>query len=270
MSWNTQKAATLFLTVDFLFLSPGVFPGSAFQSKCFQGLNTKGQFCRTNCSLLQVPSSIPARAKFVHLNQNNITNVPKGIFRNLTKCISLHLGRNLISVIEKGTFEGMVFLKNLALPSNRISQVKSGAFIGLVSIRNLNMNRNLLAQLNSEMFIGIRKVRKILVKCNHISTIQNGAFENLHYVVRMRLDENNLTSLSANLFINFPRKPMELEIGGNPMNCRSLCWLKHELQHKTVKSKFNYTCAEGQWALLNCGVSGVWFNFLKSILSLAL
>ncbi len=55
---------------------------------------------------------------------------------------------------------------------------------------------------------------------------------------------------------------MELEISGNPLNCRSLCWLKYEVEHRTVKSKFIYTCAEGQeWALLKCGVSGVWFLY---------
>ncbi len=185
MLWHTQKSVTFFLTVGLLILSPSEFSGRTFKSTCFQGLNSKGEFCRTNCFLLQVPRDIPARAKYVWLNRNNITNVPKGILRNLRTCIALNLGRNLISVIEKGTFKGMIFLKYLSLSQNRISQIKSGAFIGLVSIQTLNMNRNCLGQLNSKMFIGIRKVRKVLVYLNQMSTIQDGTLDNLHYVVQI-------------------------------------------------------------------------------------
>ncbi len=90
----------------------------------------------------------------------------------------------------------------------------------------------------------MKRVFEISLICNNISGIEEKTFTLLHSLFVIRLGKNRLTALNVNIFNNQPRKPLLLELCGNRFNCRSLCWLKDEIEHKLIHITGGHTCAE--------------------------
>ena len=113
------------------------------------------------------------------------------------------------------------------------------------------------------MFAGLCNLQEILLGQNQISHIEEGAFDSLVSLTYLHLYKNRLTTMNPDIFANVPRHPLVLHLsstpGTNQWNCSSLCWLKHEELHGTVKWHDGSvpTCADPvNWLLLPCGVQG--------------
>ena len=89
------------------------------------------KYYKTNCGATEIPTDILAEAREVWLNHNNITEIPLGVFSNLTECFDLELDTNKLTILKSGMFEGLISLKRLNLGHNLIIQIEAGSFENL-------------------------------------------------------------------------------------------------------------------------------------------
>ena len=78
-------------------------------------------YFKTDCGLIQVPPDLPAQAKEVRLENNEITSIPEETFLHLNQCIRLFLKRNRLTHLKSGMFEGLQSLRELYLHDTIVS-----------------------------------------------------------------------------------------------------------------------------------------------------
>ncbi len=249
------------------FLAPVVNTQCTRPGECQNKYDvTSREFYRTSWGLTSLPRDIPAEALLVDLRGNSIPSLPSGAMSHLTQLKILQLKNNAIVSFDNGSFAGMGALKEIWADANRISRVEPGAFAEQGNLEVLSMDHNQIQSLDAEMFQGLEKLETLWVRQNRISELPVGVFDSLPSARRFQLEDNLLTTLSPHVFVNQPR-PLELALseggqGGedtNTWDCSSLCWLKHEEEHKTLVWVYNHSpqCAEGgDWSTLQCGDKG--------------
>ncbi len=226
-----------------------------------------GTFYRIHWNLTEVPQDIPNNASKVILGSNNITSLPAGVFKHLTKCIELDMRYNRISAIDKEAFTGMVSLHLLALTGNSLSVIIAGTFAPLNQLRVLRLDDNQISTMMFGTFKGLHFLHQLSLKHNIIFFIEAEAFHSLYALRQLYLNKNRLITLKPDLFINQPC-PFELVLSEPPgyrndFICRSLCWLKHEEQHGTITWPDNMfpRCSDNvAWLSLLCGNPGKLFS----------
>lgn len=102
------------------------------------------------------------------LSQNELTEIPDGVFGTLSKLKNLDLSSNYIAHIHKGSFSGLVQLERLYLYANRIQSIHLEAFKGLDALLELKLQGN---QLGSLPFIHLPKLLLIDLSYNYIPTL---------------------------------------------------------------------------------------------------
>ncbi len=245
------------------------------------------RFFRRACDLIEVPDNIPPQAKEVHLGNNRITTIPNtGLFKNLSDCSYVHLFSNQIGLIEPGSFVGLKSVKSLSLQDNCLSVLKPGMFWGLTKLATLSLwsnkivtiepgallplsslqclflKANLLHSITFSMLEGLRELQQLSLDNNVITKIEKGSFDHLCSLQSLSMNGNLVKTLSPDLLINVARPKGGLDLSftsrdSDPgsQDCRSLCWFKSELHHKTMLSSYfdRPSCAEGQdWDSLQC------------------
>ena len=86
------------------------------------------KYYKTTCGATEVPKDIPTEAREVWVNNNYITDIPLGIFSNLTECFDLELDTNKLTILKSGMFEGLMSLRRLNLGHNVITNIEAGSF----------------------------------------------------------------------------------------------------------------------------------------------
>ncbi len=81
--------------------------------------------------------SIPANTTCVWFQQNSITNVPAGYFRNLSNVESINLENNLISEIDAYAFSGVPSVRKIDLYKNKLTVIRKMMFYGTPNLENL-------------------------------------------------------------------------------------------------------------------------------------
>ena len=66
--------------------------------------------------------------KELQLNNNNISLIDIGTFKDITGLLLLHLGYNQISILQYAMFEGLGQLEELWLNNNNISHIDKRTF----------------------------------------------------------------------------------------------------------------------------------------------
>ncbi len=197
------------------------------------------------------------------LYHNQISAIEDGAFANLGKLEVLYLHENRISRVEKGMWRGLDSLRDLHLFQNHISHIQESAFDSVSNLHELYLGHNTISDINW-VSRNLQNLRLIDLESNQISNIQHETF-NHHSLSNIFLHNNYFTSLDPDFFINLPR-PLNLTFSGtrgtNRWTCRTLCWVKHEEHHGTLKLSHNGQnyqpkCADGtEWESLPCGSSG--------------
>ena len=113
---------------------------------------------------------IPPETKQAWVNHNDITDIPLGIFSNLTSCLELVLDSNKLTVIKSGMFKGLKSLKLLNLGHNRINHIEPGSFRNL-QLSELYLDNNRLAKpMNQQELVNSQPIRITLgnnpLQCN--------------------------------------------------------------------------------------------------------
>uniref|UniRef100_UPI0011784B65 leucine-rich repeat protein n=1 Tax=Acinetobacter baumannii TaxID=470 RepID=UPI0011784B65 len=79
------------------------------------------------------------------LNNNRISYLPKGIFRNLKQLQFLDIGSNRLTEIgPEAGWKGCVKLATLGFQENNINHIQNYSFLGMTSLQGLDLQYNKL------------------------------------------------------------------------------------------------------------------------------
>ncbi|XP_057659279.1 chondroadherin-like [Diorhabda carinulata] len=121
----------------------------------------------------------------VILEENNITDIEPGAFRNLTMLYLLKIKNNIIRVIREGVFSDLP-LSELHLMNNSIEIIHPNAFDNMPKLLLLYLNENKITTLSNDWFKSSPQVTTINLERNYISVIPNKILQNIHgeHVIR--------------------------------------------------------------------------------------
>lgn len=172
------------------------------------------------------------------LSQNELTDIPDGVFGTLSKLKNLDLSSNHITHIQRGSFSGLVQLERLYLYSNRIQSIHLEAFKGLDALLELKLQGN---QLGSLPFIHFPKLLLIDLSYNYIptlgasdlqtphlealkvaslglTTVNEALITSLKNLHELDLSMNQLTEIPEALKQDSIRGLIKLSLAGNPLS----------------------------------------------------
>ena len=118
----------------------------------------------------------------LNFSDQNITEIPKEAFKNLTVEGNLDLGHNpQLTTIQAGTFQGLTVGGDLDLSFNQLTTIQPGAFQGLTVKGGFYLYDNpLLTTIQAGAFQGLTVQGDLLLSDNPLlTTIQTGAFQGL-------------------------------------------------------------------------------------------
>ena len=88
----------------------------------------------------------------LRLGYNHITDLPPGLFRNMTHLRELDLSHNMIKSLNETTFYDLMELESLNLAHNYLEFLPPGLFTKLQRLRYIHLESNLLTSLTSQSF----------------------------------------------------------------------------------------------------------------------
>ncbi len=142
------------------------------------------------CSILQE----------LNLSNNQLTNLPAGIFTGLTNLQKLYLGGNQLTNLPAGIFTGLTNLQILSLYNNQLTNLPAGIFTGLTNLQKLYLYKNQLTTLPAGIFTGLTNLQKLSLDNNQLTNLPAGIFTGLTNLQELYLGGNQLTNLPAGIF----------------------------------------------------------------------
>lgn len=151
--------------------------------------------------------------ELLDLSQNELTEIPDGVFEMLSNLKNLDLSSNHITHISKDSFSGLVQLERLYLHANRIHSIHLEAFDSLEMLLELKLQGNQLTYLPS-----IRFPRLLLLDLsyNDIPTLGPSDLQTPH-LEALKVADLGLTSVDENLIASL-KNLHELDISMNQLD----------------------------------------------------
>ncbi|KAF7267876.1 hypothetical protein GWI33_018932 [Rhynchophorus ferrugineus] len=169
----------------------------------------------TDSSLTELDSLYNFNFQQLELNNDNISIIIPGFFRNFHQLRNLSLAHNNISEIIEGVFREMTELQEINLSHNQIKQLDIYTFVGLKQLTYIDLSFNQLKQLPENIFsyqssitylnIAHNNFTDIYVSNSKISklTMNHNQIENIIETCDYKyldVSYNNVTKINANAF----------------------------------------------------------------------
>lgn len=200
MELHTMKS--LQFSLLWLLFTASVVHSCPFQCDCGLNIGTPGYYT-VDCSdrnLESIPSNIPVEVTELKLTENQISEIPQGVFSNFTKLRRLEFGSNDLTEIAKGEFALLKSLEFLDLSQSEISDIDAGAFEGLSNLLRLSLARNELEDVDSEIFSPLTSLQNLNLGNNMFSKLDKAMFANLPKLSKLSLQRNKLKAIKAGTF----------------------------------------------------------------------
>ncbi|KAM6321611.1 decorin [Aegotheles albertisi] len=193
----------------------------------------------SDLGLEKVPKDLPPDTTLLDLQNNKITEIKEGDFKNLKNLHALILVNNKISKISPLAFAPLKKLERLYLSKNNLKELPENMPKSLQEIR---AHENDISKLRKAVFNGLNQVIVLELGTNPIksSGIENGAFQGMKRLSYIRIADTNITSIPKGL----PPSLTELHLDGN---------------------KISKIEADGLSGLTNLAKLGLSFNSISSV-----
>ncbi|KAJ6651577.1 hypothetical protein lerEdw1_020817 [Lerista edwardsae] len=188
-----------------VFPDPPAGPVCPFRCQCYLRV--------VQCSdlgLEQVPKDLPPDTTLLDLQNNKITEIKDGDFKNLKDLHALILVNNKISKISPGAFAPLRKLERLYLSKNSLKELPENM---PKSLQELRAHENDINKLRKAVFSGLNNMIVVELGTNPLksSGIENGAFQGMKRLSYIRISDTNITSIPKGL----PTSLTELHLDGN-------------------------------------------------------
>lgn len=148
------------------------------------------------------PKEGTQRKNILHLNENRLKFISKGIFSNVTHLLVLKLDNNEIENIESKSFINLQTLVHLDVSYNSLVDIDAYTFMGLENLEILNLTNNKLLNLNHDSFFGLNNLQHLLLTENKIQNIPVGTFQNSPSLRSLQLGNNHISDFKVGSFSN--------------------------------------------------------------------
>ncbi|XP_030582906.1 vasorin-like [Archocentrus centrarchus] len=176
------------------FLLAVLSSGLVLSSDCPTDCNCPIQgsiFC-IHLPALIVPH-VPTTTKNLYIFKNGIKTLSQEDFRGLVELQMLDLSQNELTEIPDGVFEMLSDLKNLDLSSNHITHISKGSFSGMVQLERLYLHANRIQSIHLEAFEGLEKLLELKLQGNQLTSLPSLQFPSL---LLLDLSSNNIPTLN--------------------------------------------------------------------------
>ncbi len=134
------------------------------------------------------------------MSDNELTDLPEGIFQELGKLKQLSLGSNSLTSLPQGIFEGLSSLEVLGLSGNPLTSLPEGIFQELGKLKQLFLGGNSLTSLPQGIFEGLSSLEALGLVGNPLTSLPEGVFGGLGNLKYLDLSRNTLTTMPEGLF----------------------------------------------------------------------
>lgn len=164
----------------------------------------------SDLGLDKVPRDLPPDTTLLDLQNNKITEIKDGDFKNLKNLHALILVNNKISKISPGAFTPLVKLERLYVSKNHLKELPEKM---PKTLQELRAHENEITKVRKAVFNGLNQMIVIELGTNPLksSGIENGAFQGMKKLSYIRIADTNITSIPQGL----PPSLTELHLDGN-------------------------------------------------------
>ena len=216
----------------------------------------------TNANLMDFP--IPADLEEVWLEDNDISWIPVGYFKNVSVLLIIDLYSNQISDIQDFAFAAAPSIEKIDLNNNKLSIIKKLMFSGLPHLEVLDLHDNEIHTLEVDCFRENEALLELYLQENEISVITKLTFSGLQHLEVLKLHKNAIHTLELDCFRenavlevltlqhnqlhtlpqcifdgeNHPTGLHHLAVHNNPLVCdSSWCWVRQAEQENWITLK---------------------------------
>ncbi|XP_013409666.1 phospholipase A2 inhibitor-like [Lingula anatina] len=172
------------------------------------------------------------------LSNNQITELPGGVFKPLSRLQVLYISFNQILCVPEGLFWGNQMLSILSLRFNQLKEIPKGAEMYPLRIEHLDFVGNPITTVPARVFENLTQLQTLEIwQCSSLTTIEDYAFSGLGNLQILDLNECNISNGITNktfqglttlweLYV-YGNKIRSMEAGGLlPMKALSSLWLQ--------------------------------------------
>ncbi|KAM6895212.1 decorin [Xenentodon cancila] len=167
----------------------------------------------SDLGLKTVPVEIPDDTTLLDLQNNKITEIKEGDFKNLKGLHTLILVNNKITTIHPKAFTPLNKLQRLYLSKNLLKDVPANM---PKSLQELRIHENEITKIKKATFQGMSHVIVMELGSNPLkgAGVEAGAFSELKRVSYIRIADTNITEIPKGL----PSSLSELHLDGNKIS----------------------------------------------------
>ncbi|XP_065271641.1 decorin isoform X1 [Emys orbicularis] len=164
----------------------------------------------SDLGLDKVPRDLPPDTTLLDLQNNKITEIKEGDFKNLKDLHALILVNNKISKISPTAFAPLKKLERLYLSKNNLKELPENM---PKSLQELRAHENEITKLRKAVFNGLNSMIVVELGTNPLksSGVENGAFQGMKKLSYIRIADTNITTIPRGL----PPSLTELHLDGN-------------------------------------------------------
>ena len=134
------------------------------------------------------------------LTRAKLGSLPSGFFDELTALKELYLFGNVLSILPASIFDKNTALTFLGLSTNDLSILPAGIFDNLIALTGLGLNYNDLSSLPAGIFDKLTVLTGLNLSNNKFSSLPEGLFKHLTTLTNLELSNNQLNSLPEGIF----------------------------------------------------------------------
>ena len=166
-----------------------------------------------------------AALEVLHLDDNELTELPLGLFDDLYWLRRLDLTGNQLSRLAAESLADLDHLDWLDLRNNRLAELHPEVFKSLSSLRIMDLSGNELTQLPQNIFVGLSRLETLFLSHNRLAELPEQLFDGLSNIELLTIRGNELTSLPADIFSGLSRLG-DLRVGDNRLTdlAEGLLW----------------------------------------------
>ena len=151
---------------------------------------------------------------YLIVSRNNIGDIQKGHFEELSKLRGLFLDSNEIASIHQNAFEGLDSLVFLYLYQNNVVGILPNLFQRLKKLNMLDIGYNKIVKIHPRGFEGLTNLRWLFLDYNRISKIHSLQFQDLTQLLELHLNRNKISKIHPLQFQNL-NKLTDLNLSRN-------------------------------------------------------